>query len=306
MIVQYARLNAMGPAKTHRSHPKLVPGAVADNVVRIMNAPKVATSSANRQCQMSQKRLIVTGDDFGLNSKVNEAIERYHQAGLLTQASLMVNEAGVDEALRIAKRNPRLTVGLHLTLCCGHAARLSLLTDGQRQFEPSPARAGLRYAFSSRLASDLAREIVDQFGRFSSLGCAPVYWDGHTHLHLHPTVLNFTLPVAKSHHFHAVRLVREPGGGLFQVIFGLLSRAAKGSLARNGVRFVDQVHGLRHTGQMTTSRFESCVRALNAGWSEIYFHPGAEPEELDPRALTELIQSEGIQLSSARELSGSE
>ena len=271
----------MGTKKIHWDHLKLVSSAIADNVERIMNAPQVATSSANRQCQMRQKRLIVTGDDFGLNSKVNEAIERYHRAGLLTQTSLMVNETAVEEALRIAARNPKLTVGLHLTLCCGTASRVSLITGAQRQLEPSPARAGLRYAFCPRLAADLKREIADQFEKFSSLGGKPIYWDGHTHLHLHPSVLRFTLPVAKSHQFRATRLVREPGGGALQAVFGVLSQAAKGQLARSGVRFVDQVYGLRHTGQMTTGPFASYLRALKTGWSEIYFHPGAEPAELE-------------------------
>ena len=36
------------------------------------------------------KTLILTGDDFGRSAEVNAAIERYHAAGALTHASLMV------------------------------------------------------------------------------------------------------------------------------------------------------------------------------------------------------------------------
>jgi predicted glycoside hydrolase/deacetylase ChbG (UPF0249 family) len=36
------------------------------------------------------KRLIITGDDFGLSRSVNEAIEEAHRRGYLTAASLMV------------------------------------------------------------------------------------------------------------------------------------------------------------------------------------------------------------------------
>ncbi len=36
------------------------------------------------------KRLVVTADDFGLSTEVNEAVEQAHREGILTTASLMV------------------------------------------------------------------------------------------------------------------------------------------------------------------------------------------------------------------------
>ena len=246
----------------------------------------------------------MTGDDFGLNSRVNEAVERYHQAGLLTQASLMVNEPGVDEALRVARRNPRMLVGLHLVLCAGRAALRSPLTDAALRLADSPARAGLRYAFSPWLSGPLVAEIAAQFEKFRALGLEPVYWDGHTHLHLHPTVLKLTLPVAAANGFRVTRLVREPGGGMLPWVFRTLSRAAAVKLTRHGIRAVDGVYGLRDTGAMTTARAGQILRTLPEGWSELYFHPGAEPEELDASRLVELAMGQGIEFGTARELAG--
>jgi len=40
------------------------------------------------------RRLIVNADDFGLSPSVNEAVVRAHRDGVLTTASLMVNEPG--------------------------------------------------------------------------------------------------------------------------------------------------------------------------------------------------------------------
>ena len=68
------------------------------------------------------RRLIVTADDFGRSASINSAVALVHRKGILTCASLMVNEEGFEEAVEIATANPRLGVGLHLTLCCGHAA----------------------------------------------------------------------------------------------------------------------------------------------------------------------------------------
>ena len=68
------------------------------------------------------RRLIVNADDFGRSRSINEAVIRAHREGILTTASLMVNEPGFDEAVRLAKENPKLGVGLHLSLLCAHSA----------------------------------------------------------------------------------------------------------------------------------------------------------------------------------------
>src|ERR1041384_5790513 len=82
------------------------------------------------------RRLIVNADDFGRSASINTAVVRAHREGILTSASLMVHEPAVDEArapardnqpafdeaVELARQNPNLGVGLHLTLLCGHAA----------------------------------------------------------------------------------------------------------------------------------------------------------------------------------------
>src|SRR5690242_5450713 len=60
------------------------------------------------------RRLIVNADDFGMSEAVNEAIIRAHREGVLTSTSLMVTGAAAAEAVRLAKENPRLAVGIHL------------------------------------------------------------------------------------------------------------------------------------------------------------------------------------------------
>ena len=71
---------------------------------------------------MTVRRLIVNADDFGRSSSINAAVIRAHRDGILTTASLMMNEPACDEAAELARENPRLGVGLHLTLLMGHAA----------------------------------------------------------------------------------------------------------------------------------------------------------------------------------------
>lgn len=274
-----------------------------------MKNPQVEPRSPRRQ---SHKYVIVTGDDFGLNSKTNEAIEQLHQEGVLTQTSLMVNERGVDEAVRIARRNPALHVGLHLTLCLGQGSprsRGTRLVDGAGALCGSPALAGLRYAFGPGMEALLAGEIEAQFGRFRDLGFPPTYWDGHTHLHLHPRVMRLTVPVAQGAGFRAVRLVREAGPGMLRAIFRGLSAAAAGRLRAASIHAPRRIYGLRDTGRMTTDRVAGAIEAIAAlepmadmtgpDWSEIYLHPGAEPEPLDAVALLALLREKEIALGHA-------
>lgn len=227
------------------------------------------------------KTLILTGDDFGRSARVNGAVERCHAAGLLTHASVMVNETHAEEAAHIARRLPNLRVGLHLTLCDGLASQCSALTDAAGKFTTSPAKAGLRYFFRPSLKSALAAEIRAQFDRFRALGFAASYWDGHTHLHLHPVIFDLTLPIAREHGFTFTRLVREPAPRTFLGhVFGALSARAIPRLSQHGIGFADRVCGLRETGRMTNAALRRLIEHAPDGTTEIYFHPGAEPEEI--------------------------
>jgi chitin disaccharide deacetylase len=253
------------------------------------------TQDENAACAL--KQLILTADDFGRSPEINAAIERAHRAGFLTQASLMVNEHAADDAILTARRNPGLVVGLHLALCDGLASRMSALTDADRRFVSSPARAGLRYFFSPRLAGLLDDEIRSQCERFLSFGFASTYWDGHAHLHLHPTILRHTVPIAAELGFRWTRLVREPGPwAALPWIFHRLSQSAIPVLHARGIGFADRVYGLRDTGRMSTATFAHILRDLPDGVSELYFHPGAEPAEIESTALTPLLEEYRITL----------
>src|SRR5688572_26427983 len=98
-------------------------------------------------------RLIVNADDFGRSQGINRAVEKAHRQGILTTASLMVNEPFCDEAVAVARQNQRLGVGLHLALCCGKSAigtRASSLTNGTDSFAWNPVVTGTKIFFSRR------------------------------------------------------------------------------------------------------------------------------------------------------------
>lgn len=227
--------------------------------------------------------LILTADDFGRSEAVNHAIAAWARAGVLTQTSLMVNEPAAEAAIQLAREEfPAATIGLHLTLCDG------LASDGTR-LAATPAAAGMKYAFWPGARAWLQKEIAAQFQRFADLGMRPTYWDGHTHLHLHPVVMDIALPIAAQFGFRFTRLVREPGPpALIPWIFQQLSKRAAPKLKAAGIGYADAVFGLRNTGKMSARDFEQAI-AFN-GTLEIYFHPGADPQLPSPEWVAERLR----------------
>jgi chitin disaccharide deacetylase len=68
------------------------------------------------------KYLIVNADDFGASRGINRAILDLHELGVVTSASLMTTMPAADDAVKLAKTNSTLGVGLHVTLTDEDAA----------------------------------------------------------------------------------------------------------------------------------------------------------------------------------------
>jgi len=62
------------------------------------------------------KKLIVNADDFGRSTAINRGIIDAHEKGVVTSTSLMTDREAFAEAVALARRYPRLGIGLHLDL----------------------------------------------------------------------------------------------------------------------------------------------------------------------------------------------
>jgi hopanoid biosynthesis associated protein HpnK len=242
---------------------------------------------------MSERLLIVTGDDFGAAREVNDGIVAAHRGGILTSASLMVTGAAVEDAVRLARAHPDLAVGLHLVLVQGRPAappaEIPLLVRPDGLFRDQPIATGLRYA-ATCLRRDgrtqLGREIAAQFDAFERTGLSLAHVDGHCNMHMHPMVLPLVLEQAARRGVRGLRLTRDPifpalrldpahawrkvGEG---VVFGALGRWAAPRLGAAGIATTDRVLGMHQTGRLSEARLLAMVRGLAPGTTEIYCHP---------------------------------
>ena len=239
------------------------------------------------------RRLIVNADDFGRSESINAAVIRAHREGILTTASLMVNEPHADAAVGLARENPRLGVGLHLSLVCGASAlgvaAIPDLVNKQNQFSENPVLAGWRYFASAQCRPQLREEIAAQFEKFRATGLPLDHVNGHLNIHLHPVVFGILMENAERWGIRALRLTddwfglsaRLARGQWFYrlshaAIYRLLSARARPVLARKGIRHTRVVFGLLQNGRVDSGYVAKLLPRLPPGDSELYSHPSLD------------------------------
>lgn len=236
------------------------------------------------------RQLIVTADDFGLSTAVNEAIERGHLDGILSTASLMVAAPATQDAVERARRIPALRVGLHVVLVNGRPKlppeQVPLLVDERGLFETDLLRAGVRYFFTPGIRKQLEAEIRAQFAAFAATGLPLDHVNAQNHLHVHPTVLSLILKAGRDYGVRAIRIPREPflpswramgthGAARFANWAFLLPWLSlmRLRLKLAGVATNDYVFGMIDTGHMTPERVRKYLDNLPNGVTELYVHP---------------------------------
>ena len=280
--------------------------------------PVSSTPNTERRTPNSGRRLIVNADDFGRSHSINEAVVRAHREGILTSTSLMVNEPASDEAVARARENPKLGLGLHLTLLCGKSAlppeKIPGLVNARGEFGNRPVDVGMSYFFKHDLREQLRAEIHAQFARFRVTGLPLDHVNGHLHLHLHPTIFGILMEDAASLGIRRLRLTRDclsrsrrmaRGRWFYRVshaaIYEWLSRRARQPLQQHGIRHAQITFGLLQNARVDEEYVLKLLPELPPGDSELYSHPSLDEFKHEFEALVsprvqERIEKLGIEL----------
>lgn len=220
------------------------------------------------------KRLVVNADDFGFARDVNQGIIEAHREGILTATTLMAAGTAFDDAVRLAKQNPSLDVGVHLVLV------------GEPPFPATVAQLVRSVALGQiRIYDELAAQVQRVIGE----GLRPTHLDTHKHTHLLPPVLSAVARISEEFGIPWVRrpfdFPLSPGGSAwaaravsrsFRSVAGHFERV----LTRHGCRSTDYFAGFQLTGRLDATSLASLIRALPEGSTEFMCHPGRCTEEL--------------------------
>lgn len=164
------------------------------------------------------KKLIINADDFGLTKKVSDAIIEVYKAGNLSSTTLMINMPGTDYAIRLAKENPALGIGLHFNITEGKSMMgVSTVTDKNGEFL-GKIPLNKKVTLGNVNLNDIEAELNAQYHYLEKAGIAITHIDSHQHIHMHPKVFPLMADFAKSKGVNIriafPQVIKRPGGTL--------------------------------------------------------------------------------------------
>lgn len=237
-----------------------------------------------------RKRLIINADDFGFSEGVTRGIVEAHLAGSVTSTSIMANSVDWENAVRLARANRTLDIGLHLNLVQGRPLlRVPSLTDpATSEFYPLGALA--RRAMLGRIdAVELEAETLAQIARVRGAGIAVTHLDGHRHAHALPGIFPVVARVASEVGIRVIRIPREPLGinalnaaaTSRKVVLRAALAASHALLLAPPLMATDHFRGISlQGGRHFASRFRRALDTLEPGSTELMVHPGYVDEAL--------------------------
>ena len=242
------------------------------------------------------RKLIINADDFGISPQVNEAVEQAQARGVLTSATIITNLADFVDAVAIAKRLPRLGIGVHLNLFNSKPVsddwRVRSLLDSGGSFRYSPNALAFVSMFSHRIRTAIRIELAAQIQKLIDSGIEPTHLDSHKHIHFFPSIYPIVCSLARQVGIPAIRYCYEPAA-VSNVPWPLPTPEGKkvagqmrlmawfNRLYDKGLSKAEQTLGLSHLGRIDTNFFKAVSLYTEAQIFEVMTHPSSEDDPAD-------------------------
>ena len=236
-----------------------------------------------------ERRIVINADDFGLTEGINRGIVQAHTDGVLTSTTIMANMPAAEKAVKMAKRQPKLGVGIHLNLSEGQPissqAGIDCLVNEDGLFTYSPSKLAFLSLTSNKIRKALRSELAAQIQWLIDSGIKPTHLDSHKHIHCFPAIFPIICSLAREFEITAMRWPFEPGE-LSQMPWPLPSEGgrkraklirlfAKINRIQNSSFFKTDVFlGIAHTGKIDVNFFKALALYNSAQTTELMTHPG--------------------------------
>lgn len=235
---------------------------------------------------MSEKKLIVTADDFGLTKGINNGTIEAHLRGIVTRASIIANGEAFEDAILLAKKNKGLPVGIHLTLVeeipVLQHNNIRSLTGVDGKFLINYRAFFAKYILRKINIREVYVEWESQIQKVLATGVHINHIDSHQHLHLLPGLFDQAIALAIKYkikkirmHFHDLTGIRS----LKELILALLASLYKKNLVNSGIRCSDYFWGLKYGGNIVENNILNLIDNLKDGTTELMCHPGYEDKD---------------------------
>ncbi|MFY9743447.1 MAG: ChbG/HpnK family deacetylase [Candidatus Sulfotelmatobacter sp.] len=249
------------------------------------------------------RRLIINADDFGFTAGVNRATVEAHLRGIVTSSTLMATGQAFDDAVRLSKTTPRLSIGCHIVLIDGEPVldvrqlpSLASSRSGAARFGDN-LKSFIARALTGRINEDeIESETTAQIRKLQSAGIKVSHLDSHKHTHLFPAVVR---PVLRAAGACGIRAIRNPFGPRKPLkssellrrpnlwtryaemkVLRNLARRFRETVQRQGCITPDGTLGIEVTGSLDQTLFRAIAEIIPEGTWEFVCHPGYNDADL--------------------------
>lgn len=153
-------------------------------------------------------QFIINADDFGISHTVNVAIENAIKHNHITSSTIIANGPAVDEAIKIAKKYPNISFGIHLNiiqfspLSSRDTFNKYNLLDKNGEFIEGKI---FQTKLSKELLSAIKNEFESQINFLISNGINISHIDSHQHTHTIWDLRNILIEIIKKYNIIRVR-----------------------------------------------------------------------------------------------------
>jgi predicted glycoside hydrolase/deacetylase ChbG (UPF0249 family) len=272
------------------------------------------------------RRLVLHGDDFGMNDAVTSGIVVGFSRGLLTSTSILANAPGFASAIsqwkelqdrfsrnelpsfefrrRLADSSAPFDLGVHLNLTQGRpltAGRYpGQLLDRDGLF-PGVWRLAVRLVTAGwRYRSAIENELSAQVKKVVDCGIAPTHLNAHQYVETVPVVAaaiptllrRYSIPVVRvpcEPRLTQTTLIRqfEPANWCLGQIKRIFALRYRRAMRRRGVAHPAYYFGASHAGRIDLDLIRNFTAAVGPGVIEIGMHPGCPGQSLDSGSATD-------------------
>ena len=250
------------------------------------------------------RKLIINADDFGLSEGANKGIIKSFKEGLLTSTTLMANGSAFKEAVKLAKENPDLGIGIHLTLTGGKSVlspeEIPSLVSDRGYFPAKYTQLLCRIALRKIRLKEIEKELRAQFERIKRTGLEITHFDSHRHIHLYPEIFKITVRLARAYDISCLRYPVERfsfksffTNQYFKTLFlSTMACLNKKVLLKNKMLTTDHFVGMLQAGNLTEEIFKDILSSLPQGTSEVMCNPAYVDEEIKRSSFYLIYQRE--------------
>jgi hopanoid biosynthesis associated protein HpnK len=245
------------------------------------------------------QRVIINADDFGLSPGVNRGILAAFRHGILTSTTMLVNLPSYDDAVELARQNPDLPIGIHLSLLWGPPvsapSTVPSLVERDGHFPRSLTVLARRYFLGRLDPAHVRTEFRAQVERFRRAGLNPTHVDSHKHVHCLPGVLEALADVVAEQGIRCVRFPFEEGltrrnadgdhaptpstkARAKSQVVGFLSRNGRKTLEQRGLLTTDHFVGIEHQDHLNSETLQYILSHVRDGVTELMCHPGYDDD----------------------------